>query len=677
MALNRALGCIGNIAAACSLATLAVWIGPTTQAQAPEGPARHASQSGNVDWRSHNFDLSNGHYSHVDDINVPNVARLTLKWSFGVDAEDIITQVTPLVVDGIMYFNAGSKLFAINAFTGQSLWTSELQPAFRGSSIGRRGPTYGDGRIYVYGETILHAVDAKTGTVVESFGDRGGLAVAAAAVRFKYTDRVPLGYQIASPPTFYNGTLYMGLAQSERHIQDGLVTAIDGATGAIKWVFNTVPQRPRDDGWEMAGDTWIGGARNGGGVWYPPAIDPDLEMLYVNVANPDPAYEGTARKGINLFTNSIVALNLHTGKLAWHYQTVHHDIWDLDLVTGPLLFDVPAGGRLIKGVATAGKKLLLISVPPRERTRTAHQSDRRNGRANQDRRPGRGTVANAALPVHVEGRSDAAVLCDVSDDLGSGDRQARPAILHAVLDQGALRRLPRRLQLGLALLQPADWAVLREREEWGCFAHGQDHGQQLARRRQWLRGDDGATRSEHGFHPEPDCDGLQSRHRRSGLAGRASDDDAHLYVGEPRDRWGPGVSRQRHRRLLRLGRAYRQEGVHVHRSRAGQIESSYLSHRRLAVCQRGGGRSGADVWFAIGYLYPTPAGRGHVDGEEGEIRHPPQRLTRDPGFCRPGRLRTSCRCSRLIIKRQRQHPAAERGRGGADASADNRRVCRA
>jgi glucose dehydrogenase len=258
-----------------------------------------------------------------------------------------------------MYFNAGAKLFAVNAVTGQSLWTYEAQPPFRGAGIGRRGPTYGDGRIYAYGETILYAVDAKTGKMAETFGDKGRLLVADAAVRFKYRDRDPIGYQIASPPAFYNGTLYMGLAQSERHIQGGLVAAIDGATGAVKWVFNTVPQRPTDDGWDIARDTWIGGARHGGGVWFPPAIDPDLGMLYVNVANPDPSYEGTARKGMNLFTNGIVALNLQTGKLVWYYQTVHHDIWDLDLVTGPLLFDVPVGGRTIKGVATAGKNCFL------------------------------------------------------------------------------------------------------------------------------------------------------------------------------------------------------------------------------------------------------------------------------------------------------------------------------
>src|SRR3989441_3115664 len=359
MAFNRAVGHLGTIAVACSLAALVVSIEPRARAQTSGTTPRQAGQPGDIDWRSHNFDLSNGHYSPVDEINVSNVGRLALKWSFPMDAADVVTQVTPVVVDGIMYFNAGSKLFAVNAVTGQSVWTFEAQPAFRGSGIGRRGPTYADGRIYAYGETILYAVDAKTGKIVESFGYKGRLLPADAAVRFKYKDREALGYQIASPPVFHNGTMYLGIAQSERHIQGGLVVAFDAATGAVKWVFNTIPQRPGDDGWEIAKDTWIGGARHGGGVWYPPAIDPELGLIYVNVANPDPSYEGTARKGMNLFTNSIVALNLQTGKLVWYYQTMHHDIWDLDLVTGPLLFDVQVGGRTIKGVATAGKNCFL------------------------------------------------------------------------------------------------------------------------------------------------------------------------------------------------------------------------------------------------------------------------------------------------------------------------------
>ena len=135
--------------------------------------------------------------------------------------------------------------------------------------------------------------------------------------------------------------------------------AADATTGAIRWVFNTIPQGPRDDGWEIAKDTWGAGKRVGGGVWTPPAIDPELGLVYVNAGNPSPDYDGSARPGMNLFTNATIALDLETGKLAWYYQTVHHDLWDWDHVTGPLLFDVTRDGQTIKGIAAAGKSCMM------------------------------------------------------------------------------------------------------------------------------------------------------------------------------------------------------------------------------------------------------------------------------------------------------------------------------
>jgi PQQ-dependent dehydrogenase (methanol/ethanol family) len=315
-----------------------------------------SSQAGNVDWSLHNLDLGNGRYSTLDEINSANAGTLALKWKHDVAASDLVAQVTPLVIDGVLYFNAGSKLVALNGATGERLWEFQVSPAFPGTG---RGPSYGDGRIYAYGLTVVYAIDAKTGKLVESFGNKGRLQIADAALQFKYPDKDPTGYRMASPPAFHNGTLYAGLAQSEGHIPGGLVVAIDGKTGAVKWVFNTVPQGPRDEGWEIAKDTWRGGARAGGGMWTQPAIDPALGLIYVNAGNPSPDYDGSARKGINLFTNAIIALRLDTGKLAWYYQTIHHDLWDWDLVTGPVLFDVTSGGRTIKGVASAGKNCLL------------------------------------------------------------------------------------------------------------------------------------------------------------------------------------------------------------------------------------------------------------------------------------------------------------------------------
>ena len=125
-------------------------------------------------------------------------------------------------------------------------------------------------------------------------------------------------------------------------------------------MFNTVPQRPTDEGFEIADPTWGYGKRVGGGIWTQPAIDAELGLVYVNAANPMPPYDGSARVGKNLFTNSTIALDLETGAIRWYYQTIHHDIWDWDNITGPTLFDLTdANGETIKGVAAAGKNCLL------------------------------------------------------------------------------------------------------------------------------------------------------------------------------------------------------------------------------------------------------------------------------------------------------------------------------
>jgi glucose dehydrogenase len=313
----------------------------------------------NFDWPLHNLDLHNSRYAPLDQIDTSNVSNLALKWTFSTERTEGIGSLTPVVVDGVMYFNAGSKLYAINAATGKPAWTFALDAPFSG---GRRGPAFGDGRIYAVGQRYLYVVDAKSGRLVDTFGNKGMLSVANKALEFKYPgkyapdlDPVTIGYSIASAPTYVNGTLYLGLCSAEMMIRGGLVVAMDGRTGAIKWVFNAVPQGPQDDGWELAKDTWGTGARVGGGIWTQPAIDTDLGVLYVNVSNPVPAYDGSARKGANLFTNSIVALDLATGRLKWHYQMIHHDIWDWDAVAGPTLFDVTVQGKTIKGVASLGK----------------------------------------------------------------------------------------------------------------------------------------------------------------------------------------------------------------------------------------------------------------------------------------------------------------------------------
>ena len=223
---------------------------------------------GNADWPLHNRDLHNSRYAPHDQINTSNVDRLAVDWTFEMPAGGSIASTTPLVIDGVMYFNAGSTLHAVDAATGQMRWSVTTEPAFRG---GGRGPVYGDGRIYAFGSSIIYAVDATTGLPVDSFGNGGRLSITSEALAFKYPDTYPpdvnpesLGYFMRTPPAYFDGVLYVGTLYSENLIRGGLLIAADGTTGAIRWVFNTVPQGPTDDGWELAKDTWGSGARLGG-----------------------------------------------------------------------------------------------------------------------------------------------------------------------------------------------------------------------------------------------------------------------------------------------------------------------------------------------------------------------------------------------------------------------------
>ena len=311
------------------------------------------------DWPRHNLDEYNSRFSPLSEIDRSNVGSLELKWSMRTDVTMRVGEVTPLVVDGVMYFHSGSTLFAVDGATGEEVWTFEAEEPFTG---GGRGPAYGDGRIYAYGQTIMYAVDARTGTLVDSFGRDGLLRITNAALTFKYPDTYPpdidplsLGYMMTNPPAYRDGTIYVGLPFSDSLLPGGLLVAADAETGAVKWVFNSIPQGPRDTGWEIARDTWSGPGRYGGGIWTQPAVDAELGMVYFNAANPSPNYDGSSRKGMNLFTNSMLAVDMETGELEWYFQTLHHDIWDWDLVAGPILFDIEVDGRPVKGIASLGK----------------------------------------------------------------------------------------------------------------------------------------------------------------------------------------------------------------------------------------------------------------------------------------------------------------------------------
>ena len=222
--------------------------------------------------------------------------------------------------------------------------------------------------------------------------------------------------------------------------------------------FNTIPQRPQDDGWEIAADTWDDGQRAGGGVWTQPAINLDFGLIYFNTGNPSPDYDGSARSGANLFTNATVALEIETGALRWYYQAIHRDLWHWDHVTGPVLFDaLGADGEVLCGVGSAGKNCLL------------HLWDRETGEPinpmvetpvpTESNVPGEVVYPTQPIPYNARGVL-MTPFCATYVYLADPGLQAQSRqMLHAVLHRGALDSRSRRIQLRPARVQPAHRAL--------------------------------------------------------------------------------------------------------------------------------------------------------------------------------------------------------------------------
>lgn len=362
-----------------AMALSVVLVGQQQAKTTMRGTPPQINKATSLDWSLHNHDLASSRYVPATEITAANASKIALTWSFKPDVvagafglpdeaaksnvlanRNSFFQQTPIVIDGVMYVHSGSKVYAVNAVTGALIWNFEMPP-FVGE-VRQRGPAYGDGRIYAHGPQTVYALDARSGKLVESFGTGGLLNIVGETLHFKYPDKYPanfdatkIGFELTGAPVYVNGTLYMGTGFGDAHTPGGFMMAVDGTTGKITWAFNTVPQIPTDDGWEFAKDTWKGGARAGGGVWTPPTIDLQLGMIYFNAGNPSPDFDGSPRHGVNLFSNSILALDLNTGTLKWFFQGIHHEIWDQDFMTTPVLMDVTKDGTTIKAVATSGK----------------------------------------------------------------------------------------------------------------------------------------------------------------------------------------------------------------------------------------------------------------------------------------------------------------------------------
>jgi alcohol dehydrogenase (cytochrome c) len=324
---------------------------------------RVAAAAQNVDWPLHNLDLFGSRYSPLDQINTSNVKSLVPRWLFQHGVIDgVSNQTTPVVVNGVMYVtDPRGSVYALDAATGHLQWTYDVTEKIGGGAkagyiFRNRGVCYGDGVIYTAAGSFLFALDAKTGKPIPTFGKDGQASVILDVIQQRYpevTTAITLGYWFTTAPQFYNGAIYIGSTRSESHIPGGHVLAVDAKSGKVRWHFNTIPQDAGDQGWSIAGPTWVGGERNGGGIWETPSIDPELGRIYVAVGNP--FGDSTKRIGTNLFTDSIIALTLADGHLEWHFQQTHHDLWDYDSGNQPVLFDMRVGGRPVRALAEASK----------------------------------------------------------------------------------------------------------------------------------------------------------------------------------------------------------------------------------------------------------------------------------------------------------------------------------
>ena len=299
------------------------------------------------DWVTNGGNLTNERYSTLKQIDTTNVKQLKGAWMTRLKGSGLggkySAEATPLVKDGTMYMVTGNDdVFALNAKTGEILWE-------HGSGIGQtistvccgwlnRGLAMGEGMLFLGQlDANVVALDIKTG---------------------KEVWRTPIedwhnGYGITSAPLYFDGIVYSGNTGGEFGVRSRL-TALDAKTGKILWRWYTLPGPG-----EVGGDTWPAGTvdykRGGASIWNTPALDPQLGLIYFATGNCGPDYDGSMREGDNLFCASIVALKAKTGEHVWHFQEVHHDIWDYDAASPVVLFDTAIDGQPRKSIAEAGR----------------------------------------------------------------------------------------------------------------------------------------------------------------------------------------------------------------------------------------------------------------------------------------------------------------------------------
>jgi alcohol dehydrogenase (cytochrome c) len=317
----------------------------TKRAPAFAGAALVAPQSDA--WATNGGDWYNRRWSPTTALNRDNVAQLKGVWRTHLHGSGLGPQYSgeaqPLVYRGVAYVSTGANdVFAVSIASGEILWEyrSNLDPANKAVCCGwtSRGVGLGDGKVFAGQlDGKLVALDQRSGKIAWSV----------------QAERWQEGYSITAAPLYYDGLVITGFAGGEKGVR-GRVKAFSAKDGKLVWTFYTIPGPGEvgHDTWPQDNEIWQDG---GGPVWNTPAVDPELGLLYFGTGNPGPDYNGSIRKGNNLFSTSIVALDAKTGKYRWHYQQVHHDIWDYDAASPVVLFDLDYGGVKKKAIAEASK----------------------------------------------------------------------------------------------------------------------------------------------------------------------------------------------------------------------------------------------------------------------------------------------------------------------------------
>jgi quinohemoprotein ethanol dehydrogenase len=316
------------------------------------GSALYAEQSASAAppsgaWLKAGGNLFSQNYSPLTQINRQNVANLKAVWRARLEGSGVGAKYSgeaqPVVYQGVVYIVTGADdVFAISVITGEVLWKyhADLDQSITTVCCGwtSRGLALGEGKVFVGQlDGRLVALDQKAGEIAWSI----------------QAERWQEGYTITAAPLYYDGMVIVGFAGGENGTR-GRVKAYDSKDGHLIWTFYTIPGpgEPGHETWPQDNDAWKHG---GATVWQTPAVDPDLGLIYFTTGNPGPDFNGRIRPGNNLFSVSMLAVEAKTGKYRWHFQQVHHDIWDYDSPNPVILFDLTINGRVRKAAAEASK----------------------------------------------------------------------------------------------------------------------------------------------------------------------------------------------------------------------------------------------------------------------------------------------------------------------------------